>query len=764
MGIFLTIVAVLLIFSKTSIHNEKKFNKERQYEKTKSLYKNFTDKIEFNNYLFLIYKENERLVIIPPLNRDSPIINLQFKDILGLEINQTKQNTIIGFEPQKGQIIVKPSEFKIERMGTLLNEKSNIYILIKVLNHRNSEIELPIIQTKECNIFKNITFSELENLSDWFEFILDCNAKHKAKEIEYDNISNAILKGIIDNRLLTLSDTNDVVSYADNLISENKMHLKENEENSNVFSELCKIKEDLIIKLSKTHKSKRMAVLSCSNETTLKQELCTNCLVPIELIEREVKFLSYDFLHSLNIEEGLRKFQNTIKQDIKYDNTTKKYYGYLTYENDSKTTTVDSRQEDVINKKLEKQKKEITDEWLLNKVNEHSEYHKRRKEEAEKLLDKSLMTCFDLELELLRNENLKYYSNVEDLYKPELCNLEQQIKALNKESIEFYFSRVLQTSIYPNFVTKNFQIDYNAETQILLVNYVLPNIQTVPNIKEVVLYTSGRHSEEPFKPAELNALYDNILHQIVLRTNYEIFTADKFNVLNSCVFNGWVNYTDKADGVDKTACILSMQADKEEFLKVNLSKVEPKECFKKFKGFGSSALHSITPINPILNLDKNDTRFTTSYEVMNQLNEEINLAAMDWQDFENLIREIFEKEFSQNGGEVKVTQASRDGGVDAIAFDPDPIRGGKIVIQAKRYTNIVGVSAVRDLYGTVMNEGATKGILITTSDFGSDSHQFANGKPLTLLNGSNLLYLLEKHGYQARINIAEAKQMFAKEK
>lgn len=36
-----------------------------------------------------------------------------------------------------------------------------------------------------------------------------------------------------------------------------------------------------------------------------------------------------------------------------------------------------------------------------------------------------------------------------------------------------------------------------------------------------------------------------------------------------------------------------------------------------------------------------------------------------------------------------ITQASRDGGVDAIAFDPDPIRGSKIVIQAKRYTNTV---------------------------------------------------------------------------
>jgi len=76
---------------------------------------------------------------------------------------------------------------------------------------------------------------------------------------------------------------------------------------------------------------------------------------------------------------------------------------------------------------------------------------------------------------------------------------------------------------------------------------------------------------------------------------------------------------------------------------------------------------------------------------------------MNWEDFEHLIRELFEKEFSQNGGECKVTRASRDGGIDAIAFDPDPIRGGKIVIQTKRYTKTVGVSAVRDLYGTVLN-------------------------------------------------------------
>ncbi|MDD4203249.1 MAG: restriction endonuclease, partial [Candidatus Omnitrophica bacterium] len=123
------------------------------------------------------------------------------------------------------------------------------------------------------------------------------------------------------------------------------------------------------------------------------------------------------------------------------------------------------------------------------------------------------------------------------------------------------------------------------------------------------------------------------------------------------------------------------------------------------------------------------------------------------------IRELFEKEFAQNGGEVKVTQSSKDGGVDAIAFDPDPIRGGKILIQAKRYTNVVGVSAIRDLYGTVLNEGATKGILVTTATFGADSYNFAKDKPLTLINGNELLYLLEKHGKKGKIDLKEAKRI-----
>jgi restriction system protein len=69
----------------------------------------------------------------------------------------------------------------------------------------------------------------------------------------------------------------------------------------------------------------------------------------------------------------------------------------------------------------------------------------------------------------------------------------------------------------------------------------------------------------------------------------------------------------------------------------------------------------------------------------------------------------------------------------------------------------VGVSAVRDLYGTLQNEGASKGILVTTSGYGKAAFEFAEGKPLELLSGSHLLYLLEQHaGVKAKIEMPEA--------
>ena len=350
-----------------------------------------------------------------------------------------------------------------------------------------------------------------------------------------------------------------------------------------------------------------------------------------------------------------------------------------------------------------------------------------------------------------QNEHNKKVENLKELYFQNDANAVIQ-----------YCELVLNNSEYPDTFPKDFDLEYNADNRLLIIEYVLPAPENFPRLSEVKYIATKKELKEYFiSDTQFSKMYDTAIYNICLRTLHEIFEADKADAIEIIVFNGWVETINKANGKKTTNCIVSLQARKEEFVQIELAHIDPKACFKSLKGVGSSKLSGITAVQPLIQVNKNDKRFVASYDVANKLDEGYNLAIMDWEDFEHLIRELFEKEFSTNGGEVKVTQASRDGGVDAVAFDPDPIRGGKIVIQAKRYANTVGVSAVRDLYGTVMNEGATKGILVSTADYGPDAYEFAKNKPLTLLNGNNLLYLLEKHGQKARIDLKEAKKINA---
>jgi restriction system protein len=335
----------------------------------------------------------------------------------------------------------------------------------------------------------------------------------------------------------------------------------------------------------------------------------------------------------------------------------------------------------------------------------------------------------------------------------------------DSQAIMDYCDIVLSRSQYPDTFPQEWNLEYQKEARTIVVDYFLPSPEDLPRLKEVKYIPSKDEFVEIFlqEPA-FNKIYDNLLYQIALRTIHELYESDQINALSAVGFNGWVRSIDKGTGKPITVCVLSVHAPRDEFNTIDLKRVEAKICFKNLKGVGSSKLHGLSPIAPIIQLSKEDKRFVSSYSVVGDVDKSTNLASMDWEDFEHLIREVFEKEFSQNGGEVQITQASRDAGVDAIAFDPDPIRGGKIVIQAKRYTNTVELSAVRDLYGTVMNEGATKGILVTTADYGPDAYGFAKGKPLTLLSGSNLLHLLEKHGHKASIDLKAAKQILADQK
>ncbi len=327
-----------------------------------------------------------------------------------------------------------------------------------------------------------------------------------------------------------------------------------------------------------------------------------------------------------------------------------------------------------------------------------------------------------------------------------------------------YLELVLDRSSYPDIINLDYKMHVVVESKLLILDLFLPNPKDLPTVVEYSFIASKKKIvEKELKEKELIKLYNDVIYKIVLRTVHEVFESDYSKRIDIIVLNGIVKGIDSKIGKKFENYILSLQVDRQTFEVIDLSNIEPKECFRYLKGISAGDLVQLAPVKPIMRLNMEDKRIIKADSVVDNYDETTNLATMDWKDFEVLVRDLIQKEFAREGCKVEVTRASKDAGVDAIAFDEDPIRGGKYVIQAKRYNNLVPLTAVRDLFGTVHNEGAVKGILITTSYYGKDALEFVKGKPLTLINGEELLYMFQKHGYKFNIELVKKKKAVTNE-
>jgi len=248
-------------------------------------------------------------------------------------------------------------------------------------------------------------------------------------------------------------------------------------------------------------------------------------------------------------------------------------------------------------------------------------------------------------------------------------------------------------------------------------------------------------SETVRPAAQVKSLYASVVAQTALRTLWEVLTADTAGLVDVVVFNGMVDTVNPGNGRRIHPCLVTVRTTRDTFAQLDLTNVEPLACLKHLSAGVSKSPAELVPVRPVLEFSMLDPRFVAESDAMSLLDERPNLLELSPTEFEVLIQNLF----TRMGLEAKQTRASRDGGVDCIAYDARPIFGGKVVIQAKRYKNTVGVSAVRDLYGTLQNEGASKGILVTTSGYGQASFDFAQNKPIELIDGANLLYLLKAH-------------------
>ena len=330
----------------------------------------------------------------------------------------------------------------------------------------------------------------------------------------------------------------------------------------------------------------------------------------------------------------------------------------------------------------------------------------------------------------------------------EIDEWEQAFRQGDRDAVIQYSSLVLDSSEYDEDLPEEFRVAYSPESTELILEYVLPTFEVVPSVKEYSYVRAKDEIREKARPrSDTTTIYRTLIASLTLRTIGELLRATPSEIVASVTFNGVLSTIDPATGKDVRPCVISVRTTREAFSSLHLDRVDPVACLASLGASVSKKPEELSAVRPVIEFDMADRRFVPSQDALAELDARPNIMDLNPFEFENLVTNLF----SKMGLDAKQTRSSRDGGVDCVAFDPRPVLGGKVVIQAKRYKNTVGVSAVRDLYGTMMNEGANKGILVTTAGYGPDAHDFAKDKPIELIDGGNLLYLLNQQGVQARI-------------
>jgi restriction system protein len=141
-------------------------------------------------------------------------------------------------------------------------------------------------------------------------------------------------------------------------------------------------------------------------------------------------------------------------------------------------------------------------------------------------------------------------------------------------------------------------------------------------------------------------------------------------------------------------------------------------------------------------------------ELKAELIERIQKASPDF--FERLIVRLLTK--MGYGGSIenagRAIGRSGDGGIDGL-IDQDTLGLDRVFVQAKRYAtgNNVGAGAIRDFFGGLDRERATKGVFVTTSEFTKDARETAShlSRRIVLIDGLDLADLMVRFNVGCQI-------------
>jgi restriction system protein len=287
---------------------------------------------------------------------------------------------------------------------------------------------------------------------------------------------------------------------------------------------------------------------------------------------------------------------------------------------------------------------------------------------------------------------------------------------------------------------------YEPEARRLVLQVDLPRKKNIPVAREY-RYIASKRTIDPVarKDTEVQALYRRLVAGIALSALDYTMQLTTPDLVAEVVVNGHAREIDPATGQKINPCLVTVQAEREQFaaLVLDAPELDTIQCLHHLKARIAENPYDLEPVTPIIDLE-----FLKKYKLSGDLgalvglDHRTDLMKISPYEFERLIQQLAEA----MGMKAWRTQSSQDDGIDAIAYREEHFNTGVCVIQAKRYSKTVPVEAVRALFGSMAQKKAATGIVVTTSKFGKASYDFARDTGrITLYDGTHLKALLLEH-------------------
>jgi restriction system protein len=111
------------------------------------------------------------------------------------------------------------------------------------------------------------------------------------------------------------------------------------------------------------------------------------------------------------------------------------------------------------------------------------------------------------------------------------------------------------------------------------------------------------------------------------------------------------------------------------------------------------------------------------------------LDALEWRRFEELVTWYFQR----TGFEAERSRVGADGGVDILLSKAGDVQPHAYVQCKAWHRYKVGIKPIRELFGVMASDEIPRGFFVTTGEFTEEAARFAQGKKMTLVDGSSLL-------------------------